>query len=584
MTQENSSSSCSSSSSVVEQNRVLSALLSLHPSASSKPGSSSSAVDVAVQVSDRVPAGRGLVFTHDIKPGQQVLSLPSDALINVKSYKSFFHPDTLPIAVGIAGSSKKGERKLSSSQLLSLLIARAKMESELRRGQDEEREAESKKHETLRLFVRTLPKRFESAPLSWSLLAHSIDKDSKQGDEETDWKRRFFQTLLLAFPSHSRELSNKVRRRFEQDWLSINSMRANHPDLLAEPSLLAINPDLARRIIRSIDLNTYLWAWLCVNSRCVFLPLSLADHSDNFTLAPMLDMANHTPDPALECKVRYASDGGLELCGPISDVSPSGLKGGDECFITYGPHSNQSLLCEYGFVLPPQLEFAAEGDDGGNGARWKGSRYVDVLMDQEIETMLKAQGKGGEAKIELLQNRGYWGEFTIHPYPEPAHPSHRLIPALRLAALDLHAPAPAATSKVAKTHHQPGVKAGKKAFPVHQSNFAAQGSASDLDKWEETLTGYRDIVSEENERHAHLILVDLCESKRKDTEQARIHLVGAEKILQAHGDDGDEADANGLEPGREGCRLSLSFVKQLLDEEDAVLRLVGQAARDQVEW
>ncbi|SPO27048.1 related to RKM2 - ribosomal protein lysine methyltransferase [Ustilago trichophora] len=576
--------SSSSSSPVVEQNRVLSALLSLHPLTSSKSGSSSSAVEIAVQVSDQVPAGRGLAFTHDIRPGQKVLSLPSDALINVKSYKSFFHPDTLPTAVDVAGSSRKGKGRLSSAQLLSLLIARAKVESELRQWKDKARETESKKHEALRLFVRTLPESFDNAPLTWSLLAHSIDTDSKQVSEETSWKQRFFQTLLLALPSHSRELANKVRRRFEQDWLSINSTRANHPDLLAEPSLLTTNPDLARTIVCSIDLDTYLWAWLCVNSRCVFLPLSLADHSDNFTLAPMLDMANHTPDPALECKVRYASDGGLELYAPVSDASPSGLKGGDECCITYGPHSNQSLLSEYGFVLPAQLKFAGEGADAGNGAEWKGSRYVDVLMDQEVETLLKAQAKGGEDKIELLQNRGYWGEYTIHPYPEPAHPSHRLIPALRLAALDLDASVPAPTSKVAKTKPQPGVKAGKKAPTFHHANFAEQELASDLDKWEETLNGYRDIVSEENERQAHQILVDLCESRRKDTEQARIHLMEAGEILQAHGEDGDEAGANGLEPGREGCKLSLSFVKQLLDEEEAVLRLVGQAAKDQVEW
>ncbi len=69
-------------------------------------------------------------------------------------------------------------------------------------------------------------------------------------------------------------------------------------------------------------------------------------------------------------------------------------------------------------MLPAQLSFTQDADfpaDEG-GRRWRGNRYVDVLMDQEVEELLVSQGKAGEGKIELLQNRGYWGEYTVHPY------------------------------------------------------------------------------------------------------------------------------------------------------------------------
>lgn len=568
------------SASVTQQNHILSQLLSLFPTTNSAkkqvpiPDAKVGKNTLSVVVSDKVPAGRGLVFTRNVEPEQVLLRLPAETLINVKSFRTFFHPDTLPNIASIAGSLKKSNHRLSSAQLLSLLLSRVKVEAELTGG-GRSQDATTTRHEALRLFVKTLPTSFDTVPLTWSLYAHSLDHNA-DSSTRPDWTRRFFQTLLQALPQHSQDLKGKVRLRFEKDWSAICSIRSSNIDMLAEPSLLTSNPDLARSIITSISQDTFLWAWLCVNSRCVFLPLGLAEHADNFTLAPMLDMANHTPDPALECKVNYTADRGLELCAPSAEQQTLPERKayvgteGDECFITYGPHSNECLLSEYGFVLPAELHFTGETTSGS----WKGSRYVDVLFDKEVEALLVAQDKEGEAKIELLQNRGYWGEFTVHPYPEPAHPSHRLIPALRLAALDLDAAAGEASNapKVAKIKAQPGVKAGKK------QHYNAQAGTSDLGKWEETLTGYREKVSDENEEQAHSILVELCDTRRKHTEQARRLWSEAQAMLDSHAQD------SGPGPDRAGCALSLAFVKQLLDEEEAVLRLVSQSAQEQVEW
>lgn len=581
------------SSSVSEQNRLLSQLLSIHlsngNSSKKKFHNFDESDDVLVEVSDQVPAGRGLVFTRHVEPGQVLLTLHPDSLINVKSFKSFLHPDTLPNALGVAGSATPSDSRLSSSQLLSLLIARAKVESEL--GESRRSDDLTPKHEVLRLFVQTLPVSFDTVPLAWSLKAHklgssgeaeSVGMPGADSGANGDSQARFFQSLLQALPRHSRLLHRKVRGRFEKDWSGLCQVRDTNCDLLAEPALLATNPDLAWQIVRSIGVDTFLWAWLCVNSRCVFLPLGLSDHADNFTLAPMLDMANHTPDPAFECKVRYAKGGGLELCVPTReqmtrpDVVLYSFRPGEECFITYGPHSNEALLSEYGFVLPAKLFFLqhasmSDGYEEKKTKRWRGSRYVDVLLDDEVERFLEAQGTDGAAKIELLQNRGYWGEFTIHPCPEPAHPSHRLVPALRLAALSLETLSKASHApNMTKAKAQSGVKSRK--TPFYQSG--SLNDASDLGKWEETLTGYRDNVSDENEQRAHSILADLCATRRKDTEGARHHLLQAQALLENLP---DSTQAN-------GCALSLAFVKQLLDEEEAVLDLVVQAAGQQVEW
>lgn len=583
------------SSSVAELNRLLSELLTISASARKYLSSKES----TVEVSDQVPAGRGLVFRNRIEPEQVLLTLPFDTLINVKTYKSFFHPATLPIPVRTATSGRNNRitnanHSRSSSQLLSFLLARARIEISLKR---ERTNAETNpKHQALQRFVQTLPQRFDTVPLTWSMFVHRLEHS--QIPLPPSWKQRLFGQLLQALPPHSQYLQHKVRQRFEKDWQALCALRDTHPALLAEPALLACNPDLARNIVRSIDLDTFLWAWLCVNSRCLYLPLGLADHADNFTLAPLLDMANHTSDPALECKVTYASDGGFELRAPSNEAhrkpSPKDASfaamPGDECFITYGPHSNESLLSEYGFVLPTQLTLTEHASQDASshaesGQHWQGSRYVDVLMDHHVERLLQAQGADGERKIELLQNRGYWRGYTVHPYPEPAHPSHRLIPALRLAALDLNPPTiTSLPSKMAKAHTKGSVKAGYKPHFQASSIIGNADESSDLDRWEATLTGFRDTVSDENERQAHRILVDLCQARRKDTETARQHLCAAQTIFVEHSNNAAVKNDGPVEPDLNACTSSMAFVQQLLDEEQKVLELVSRAAHDQVEW
>lgn len=142
----------------------------------------------------------------------------------------------------------------------------------------------------------------------------------------------------------------------------------------------------------------FAWAWCCVNSRCVYLPLGLTPHSDNFTLAPVLDMCNHTWLKADECKVSWTAAGGLQLRAPSVTARPAGLRRGDELFISYGAHSNGTLLSEYGFVL------------GRNGKAWEtGNPYTEVRLDKYVEALLDAwPEREREETKQLLQENGYW--------------------------------------------------------------------------------------------------------------------------------------------------------------------------------
>ncbi|WFD07722.1 hypothetical protein MVES1_003092 [Malassezia vespertilionis] len=265
----------------------------------------------------------------------------------------------------------------------------------------------------------------------------------------------------------------------------------------------------------SLRRDAFLWAWLCVNSRCVYLDLHYTHHADNFTMAPLLDMANHTPIAARECKVRYNARDGLELYAP-SD----GVAAGAEVCITYGAHANALLLAEYGFVLP----FGVHSD----GA-WKGNQYAEILVDSQVDALLDAQGEMGEWKRALLREEGYWGDYTMHPAPAPAHPSHRLHVALQLVCLEV------------QSH-------------TEQNTAGARSKEDAARQWRLTIQGMRESISRANENAVRSTLQQLCAAAQQEA--------ATKQALLAP-----------LPPS-----TSKSFVMQLLAEQDCIAKLVCEQA------
>lgn len=117
------------------------------------------------------------------------------------------------------------------------------------------------------------------------------------------------------------------------------------------------------------------WAWLCVNSRCLWW------EAGGMSLAPFIDFLNHTP--VIADSVNVSTQVGMTISAN-QDYNP-----GDEIFLSYGAHENGFLLCEYGFVLstPPLHEF------------------LDITS--EIIPLVRKHR-------ELLERVGYWDDYTLH--------------------------------------------------------------------------------------------------------------------------------------------------------------------------
>lgn len=252
-------------------------------------------------------------------------------------------------------------RPLTTHQLLAYVLAQWRAtRAQMPTAQLSDRDA----------FLASMPTDFPTVPLTWAL----------EGDTQ----------LLNALPPHAAQLHEKVQTRFEEDWCRLEALDdAMHASIWASigrPGTQALRPSKA----------DVLWGWLCVNSRCVYMDLRYVRHEDNFTLAPLLDMANHTSAAGQECKVRFSEEG-MELC------AQQALREGDEVCITYGPHANATLLVEYGFLIAQKA---------ASGNVWDGNPHAELVVDDAIAERFRAEGGMGAWKMQRLEEEGYSGYAT----------------------------------------------------------------------------------------------------------------------------------------------------------------------------
>lgn len=110
--------------------------------------------------------------------------------------------------------------------------------------------------------------------------------------------------------------------------------------------------------------DSFKYAWLIVNTRCLFFdpfPRFQAetgrartkrlhashDSTQSMALSPLIDLLNHSSSSSTTpaCKVTYDHSG-------FSVTSQKAYRVGEELLVSYGPHTNDFLLVEYGFILP----------------------------------------------------------------------------------------------------------------------------------------------------------------------------------------------------------------------------------------
>ncbi|NWR68014.1 SETD4 protein, partial [Bucorvus abyssinicus] len=153
------------------------------------------------------------------------------------------------------------------------------------------------------------------------------------------------------------------------------------------------------------------WAWCAINTRAIYMKHPQRDcfslEPDVYALAPYLDLLNHSPN----VQVKAAFN---EQTRSYEIWTNSQCKKYEEVFICYGPHDNQRLLLEYGFVAVDNPH---------------SSVYVSP------DTLLRyfpPLDKQRNAKLSILKDHDFLENLTFGW----DGPSWRLLTALKLLSLE----------------------------------------------------------------------------------------------------------------------------------------------------
>ncbi|QLQ82290.1 hypothetical protein HG537_0H00510 [Torulaspora globosa] len=222
-------------------------------------------------------------------------------------------------------------------------------------------------------FFDVWPSREElgSIPAIWSNSVSSGDRE-----------------LVELLPLASQKLLEKKNKLLRQDWEAIQPWLISRCELLRQdghhcPSIEEIYED-------------FLHVYFIINSRCLYARVQLKrdDEESQFTMVPFVDFLNHTDDVDQHCYPEIKRDRNDPLGIGIFSLKCGKrgyTKAGDEILLNYGPHSNDFLLNEYGFVLQQN--------------RWN---FIDI--SDEVTNLID----GDTVMTEFLKNHGYWDNYTIN--------------------------------------------------------------------------------------------------------------------------------------------------------------------------
>lgn len=245
-----------------------------------------------------------------------------------------------------------------------------------------------------------------------------------------------------------------------------------------------------------------------VNTRSIYYPIRGEDPEKNcLTLCPVLDFANHSEasshiTPIVETALR--PPGAQTSAGDFTfkSYTDATIEAGQQLYLRYGGHANRTLLVEYGFVNAFEPQAIACGE-------FRGEVDVQDLVEECIRNLKPTHKGQREASalqqwlMDRLEEEGYWGyhhrvytrrhalmtilvtpgsEWTLDSSPPPAHPSYRVITALRLIQL-----------------------------ATMSETITGSLSASVTQIWRDVLGGRKELISEENERGWRDTLLGICD-------------------------------------------------------------------------
>ncbi|KAH7026680.1 uncharacterized protein B0I36DRAFT_331142 [Microdochium trichocladiopsis] len=211
--------------------------------------------------------------------------------------------------------------------------------------------------------------------------------DESPGFDSTVWARcapsmelfkegfpQLWPPLLQALvPQTVATIIETQRNKIHDDWTALR-------DLLTSTN--TTYPFLAVSATSTKD--QFVHAWLLINSRTFY---NLVDstrrypYDERLALIPLADLFNHTPSPGTINKPRKAPVAVSFSTDGYTFTATKDIVAGEEVCISYGEHSNDILLAEYGFFFTSSS--ISQEHNGGNP-------YDSISLAEVISPLLTA--------------------------------------------------------------------------------------------------------------------------------------------------------------------------------------------------
>ncbi|XP_042312603.1 SET domain-containing protein 4 isoform X2 [Sceloporus undulatus] len=249
------------------------------------------------------------------------------------------------------------------------------------------------------------------------------------------------QRIVNLLPEPLRRKAQEQRKQVQELFVS------------SQQFFFSLQPLFPKDVKSIFNYHAFKWAWCTINTRTVYMKHSHRDcfsrDPDTYALAPYLDLLNH--NPAVQVKGGFNEK---TKCYEITTLMR--CQKYKEVFICYGPHDNQRLFLEYGFVS-------------------SGNPHSSVYVGTGI--LLKnafPEDKQRHKKLSFLQEHSFLDDLTFGW----DGPSWKLLTALKLLSLE----------------------------------------ADQFTSWKKVLLG--GVVSEVNEKKSVDLAAEICMSLIKETQHA----------------------------------------------------------------
>ncbi|MCJ1421570.1 hypothetical protein MMC32_007934 [Xylographa parallela] len=188
--------------------------------------------------------------------------------------------------------------------------------------------------------------------------------------------------LQSLLPKPAKDLLQKQQAKFQQEW------------------------DIVAKTYRDMPRQEYLYAWFIVNTRTFYYEtprMETFPHNDKLALLPVADLLNHADSG---CQVSFTPES-------FTIVADRAYRASEEVYISYGGHSNDFLLAEYGFVLAQ-------------------NRWDEVCLDDVIMPNLNMTQKAE------LEDIGFLGKYMLDAETAGCHRTQVVLRLLCCTSAEWH--------------------------------------------------------------------------------------------------------------------------------------------------